>query len=95
MRRVRRLFWLALGATVGVLVVRRLSRAADSLSPTGLGRSISGLSASVRELAATVREGMDEREQELRIALGVDAGTMDPEQARSLIEHPTASPPGG
>ena len=92
---MRRLFWVALGATAGVLVFRRLTRAVDSLSPDGLGRSIGGLTESMRELAATVREGMDEREQELRIALGVDAGTMDPEQARSLIEHPTASPPGG
>jgi len=86
---VRRLFWVALGATVGVLVVRRVSRAAQAYTPEGVARSMSGMADSLREFAAEIREGMDEREQELRVALGVDAGTMDPETARSLIEHPS------
>jgi hypothetical protein len=33
---------------------------------------------------------MDARETELRVALGVDAGTIDPETARQLIENPSA-----
>ena len=45
----------------------------------------------LRELAEAVREGMAEREAELRIALGVDAGTIDADQARALLEDPTAA----
>jgi Family of unknown function (DUF6167) len=86
---VRRLFWVALGATVGILVVRRVSRAAEAYSPESLARSVSQAAESVREFAAAVREGMEQREDELRVALGVDAGTMDPQAARSLIEHPS------
>jgi hypothetical protein len=86
---VRRLFWVALGATVGILVVRRVSRVAEAYSPESLARSVSHAAESVREFAEAVREGMDQREDELRVALGVDAGTMDPQTARSLIEHPS------
>ena len=92
---MRRLFWVALGATVGVLVVRKLSRTADAISPAGLASALDGAGDSLRDFAGAVREGMADREQELRIALGVDAGTMDPEAARSLIEHPTARTPRG
>jgi hypothetical protein len=70
---MRRLFWLGLGATAGVLVVRRVTRAAQSYTPEGVARSISGLGDGLRELAAVVREGMAERESELRAALGADA----------------------
>ena len=86
---MRRLFWVALGATVGILVVRRVSRAAEAYTPEAMARSVSQAAESVREFAAAVREGMDQREDELRVALGVDAGTMDPQAARSLIEHPS------
>jgi hypothetical protein len=87
---MRRLFWLALGATVGVLLVRKISKTADAISPDGLVRALNGLGDSLRDFAEAVRGGMADREEELRIALGVDAGTMDPQAARSLIEHPTA-----
>jgi hypothetical protein len=69
---MRRVFWVALGATVGVLVVRRLSRAADSYSPAGLSRSVGNLGEAVREFGQQVREGMSEREAELRTGLGLD-----------------------
>jgi hypothetical protein len=32
---------------------------------------------------------MAEREEELRVALGVDAGTLSPEAAQSLMQDPT------
>jgi hypothetical protein len=54
-----------------------------------LGRSAASLADGLRDLADAVREGMAEREQELRIALGVDAGTVDPQQARALLDDPT------
>ena len=74
---MRRLFWLGLGAAAGVLVVRRVTQAAQSYTPEGMARSIQGLGDGLRELAATVREGMAEREAELRAALGADAGAAD------------------
>ena len=70
---MRRLFWVALGATVGILVVRRVSRAAQSYTPEGVARSLSGIGDGLRDLPATVREGMAAREAELRAALGADA----------------------
>ncbi len=86
---MRRLFWVALGATVGVLVVRKVSKAAQAYTPEGVSRSLSSLADGLLELAQVVREGMVEREAELREALGIDAGTIDPERARTLIEDPT------
>ena len=81
---MRRLFWVALGATAGVLAVRKVTRAAEAYTPAGVSRSLASLGDGLRELADAVREGMAEREGELRIALGVDAGTVTPEQARSF-----------
>ena len=37
---MRRLFWLAMGVTIGVLVVRKLSRAAERMTPAGIGASV-------------------------------------------------------
>jgi len=81
---VRRVFWMALGATVGIVVVRRVSRAAQAYTPEGIGRSLTSAVDALRELADDVRVAMAEREQELRVALGVEPGTMD---AGSPPEH--------
>jgi hypothetical protein len=74
---IRRLFWLALGATVGILIVRLLSRAAEALTPTSIGNALARAAADVaagfRVFAEDVRDGMAERESELRQALGLDA----------------------
>jgi hypothetical protein len=73
---VRRLFWLVMGVTIGALVVRKLARAAESLSPRGLAASAAAslgeLADAVREFAADVREGMAEREAELVEGTGLD-----------------------
>jgi hypothetical protein len=74
---VRRVFWMALGATVGIVVVHRVSRAAQAYTPEGIGRSLTGAVDALRDLAEDVRAAMTEREQELRVALGVEPGTMD------------------
>ena len=72
----RRLFYVALGASVGVLVVRRASRAAQRFTPAGvqagLAGALGGLGDAIREFGAEVRAGMAEREQELRAGLGLD-----------------------
>lgn len=86
---MRRVFWIALGATAGVLVVRKVTKAAEAYTPAGMSRSIASLGEGLRELADAVREGMAEREEELRIALGVDTGTLDAEAAQSLVQDPT------
>ncbi len=72
---------MALGATVGIVAVRRVSRAAEAYTPEGIGRSLTEAVDAVRDLVDDVRAGMAEREQELRVALGVEAGTMDADSA--------------
>ncbi|GAB3675148.1 hypothetical protein [Angustibacter aerolatus] len=85
---MRRVFWVGLGATAGVLVVRRLTSAARAYTPEGVARGLSGLGDGLRELAEVVREGMEQRDAELRLALGVDAGAIDPATAQSLVDAP-------
>jgi hypothetical protein len=88
---VRRLFWVALGASAGALAVRAVTKAARAYTPEGIGRSAASIGDGLRDLADAVRDGMAERENELRIALGVDAGTLDAEAARALLDDPTAA----
>jgi hypothetical protein len=79
------LFWLALGATTAVLIMRKLSRAAEKLTPQGIassvGAGLSELADSIGSFAADVRDAMQSREAELRDAAGLDsdraAGTSD------------------
>jgi hypothetical protein len=70
-----RLFWAALGAAAGVYAVRKVSKAAEAYTPAGVAHGLSDFGEGLRELAAAVREGMDEREGELRLALGIDTET--------------------
>lgn len=73
---MRRLFWLAMGVTIGALVVRKLSRAAEKLTPSGIasgiGEGLSDLADSIGEFAADVRAAMSERETQLRESTGLD-----------------------
>ncbi|THJ74332.1 hypothetical protein [Candidatus Frankia alpina] len=64
-----RIFYLAFGAAAGVVVVRRAAKAAAALTPTSLAGS---LVQSVQEFLADVREAAAEREEEIRVALGLD-----------------------
>ncbi len=95
-----RLFWVALGAAAGVYAVRKVTKAAEAYTPAGVAHGLSDFADGLRELADAVREGMSEREEELKLALGIDAGTvdagddpaarrLDAETARRLIEDPT------
>jgi uncharacterized protein DUF6167 len=74
---MKRLLYLAIGAGVGVVAVRRVTRAAQKLTPSGLagsaGGAISGLSDSIRGFIDDVRVGMAEREIELNDALNSEA----------------------
>jgi hypothetical protein len=70
------MFYIALGATVGVLIVRKASQAANRLTPAGMSDSLTGalggLGDAIRDFGANVREGMAEREDLLRTELGLD-----------------------
>ena len=74
---MRRLFWLAMGVTIGVLVVRKLSRAADKLTPAGIAGSLADalrdLAEAIGDFGADVRAAAAEREAELRAGTGLDA----------------------
>ena len=69
---MKRIFWLALGVTVGALVVRKLSSAAEQLSPRGLSQSLRGLADAVADFADEVRHGASAREVELVEGAGID-----------------------
>jgi hypothetical protein len=73
---VRRLFWLAMGVTIGALLVRKLSKAAERLTPRGLaagvGDGLRELADAIGEFAGDVREAMHEREAEIRAGTGLD-----------------------
>jgi hypothetical protein len=72
----RRMFYIALGATVGILVVRKASQAAKRLTPAGMQSSMTGalggLGEAIRDFTAEMRDAMDEREDLLRSELGLD-----------------------
>ncbi len=69
---MKRLLWLGIGLAVGVIVVRRASRAAQQFTPGGIASQLSasagGLVESLRGFVEDVRDGMAEREQEIREA---------------------------
>jgi uncharacterized protein DUF6167 len=105
---MKRLFWLALGVTVGVLAMRKLTRMAEKLTPrgmaTGIGAGLSELADALRDFTADVRDAMSEREAQLRQSTGLDgtlgrvadtdAGTGPNPGANTTpnVERPTAPP---
>jgi hypothetical protein len=69
----RRLFYIALGATAGVLIVRKLSATAERLAPGNVvAGTLGNLADAIRDFGDNVREGMAERELELREGLGLN-----------------------
>jgi hypothetical protein len=69
----RRLFYVALGATAGVLLVRRITAAANKWTPEGIANQAGGLGDKVSLWWAEVQHHAAEREVELREALGLDS----------------------
>ena len=78
---MRRLFWLVMGITIGALIVRKLTKAAERLTPSGMASGIaaglSELAEAVRGFGTDVREAMREREAELRVQTGIDGSADD------------------
>jgi hypothetical protein len=70
---VRRLFYIALGAGVGVAAVRKVTKTAEKFTPAGLAdsakASASGLGGSIKMFLDDVRVNMAVREAELHDAL--------------------------
>ena len=66
---MKRLFWLGLGVTLGVLVTRWLTRVASRLTPRGFAENLAAalheLGVAIGSFGADVRAGMAEREREL------------------------------
>lgn len=79
---VKRLLWLAAGVAVGVIVVRKLTRGAEAMSPAGIGARLRNTAVTagsgVRSFMADVAEGMHEKEAELQdaIATGQPVGEL-------------------
>ena len=88
---MRRLFWLAMGVTIGVLVVRKLSAAAERMTPAGIGGSIAeglrDLADAIGDFGADVRAAMAERESELRAGTGLDAPLPEVDQVQLPGRH--------
>jgi len=76
---IRRLFWLILGAVIGIWSFRKFSATADRFKPRNVagsvGTGLTDLAYALRDFAADVREAMNEREADLRQATGLDGGT--------------------
>jgi hypothetical protein len=70
---VRRLFYVALGATAGVLIVRKVTAAANKWTPEGIAAQAGGAGERFSAWWAEVQAFAAEREIELREALGLDA----------------------
>lgn len=77
---MKRLLWLGIGLAVGGLVVRAVSKKAQTYTPAGIAgaarESAGGLVAGVRSFVDDVRDGMAEREQQIQQAMA-DLAALD------------------
>ena len=93
---MRRVFWVALGATAGILVFRKVTRTAEALTPVGIAESLAEglaiLGDAVRDFGEDVRAGMAEREAVLVEALGIDEQRGRPAAAAPSAAAPASVP---
>jgi hypothetical protein len=84
---MRRLLWLGVGLAVGALVVRKLTRTAQSFTPGGVASSLSESAGSavesLRNFVEEVRCGMAEREQQIHDAFAEGVAFDDDQFAES------------
>ncbi|WP_205786850.1 hypothetical protein [Specibacter cremeus] len=69
---MKKIFWLGVGITIGVVAARKIAGAKGALGPAGINRAVGRASDSLHDFAGAVVAGMGERETELRRALGLD-----------------------
>ncbi|MCU1554330.1 MAG: hypothetical protein JWM13_1816 [Arthrobacter sp.] len=74
---MNRIIWMGIGVAIGVIAFRKVTEAQSNFGPEGLNRAVGRLADGLFDFAGAVREGMQERETELRAALGIDAGIDD------------------
>jgi len=68
---------MGIGVAIGVIAFRKITEARANFGPDGLNRAVGRLADGVYDFADAVRAGMNERELDLRAALGInepDAG---------------------
>jgi hypothetical protein len=81
---MKKIFWLGVGVTIGVVAARKIAAARGAIGPDGLNRAVGRMSDAVHDFADALRESMDEREADLRLALGIDQASST---ARSQPRH--------
>lgn len=85
---VKRVFWVALGATAGILIVRKASKTLHKFSPSGIAEGAAGLPGTIggafQDFADDVRAAAAEREFELYRVLGVDVAEPAADGRRQL-----------
>jgi hypothetical protein len=74
---MRRLFYVAFGAAAGVLVVRRVSAAANKWTPEGLATQAGGAGERIAAWWGEVQAFAAQREEELREALGLEESRLE------------------
>lgn len=93
---MKRLFWLGVGVAAGVYGSRRATRAAQSLTPAGVGANLADglreLGAGLGAFGAEVRAGMESREQELAEMVERRTGQSVPTFADAVAEDPAPRP---
>lgn len=87
---MKRLFWLGVGFAAGSYATRRATRAAQSLTPAGMGANLADglreLGAGLGAFGAEVRAGMMARERELTDLVERRTGGELPSLADALTE---------
>ncbi len=69
---MRRMFYIALGATAGVLIVRKATAVANKWTPEGIAAQAGGAGERLAAWWAEVQHFAAEREIELRESLGLE-----------------------
>ena len=68
---------MGIGVAIGIIAFRKISEAQSNmqanLGPEGLNRAVGRLTDGIYDFADAVRAGMQERETDLRTALGVES----------------------
>ncbi|MGI8334677.1 DUF6167 family protein [Actinomadura scrupuli] len=74
---MRRLFWMSVGAGMGIYGMRRVSRFARSLTPQSVAVRAGDR---LRMFTDDVRVGMQDREEQLREAIELDGMAPEPRE---------------
>ena len=98
---MRRLFWLAMGVTVGAILMRKLSRfttrAAEAVTPAGVAKTLSDSAnraiAAAKDFVADVRDNTRERAAELSESTGLDSGAIPADNTQTQPQSQSRTGP--